>query len=229
MVMTQAILIPAEDHVRISAAVAAGEAASDGEISTMVARQSDDYAEWAMLLAALFGFLAPALVASDSAGFDALLVAISGGWNSGYTTGEIIAVTIVLQIALSALAWLALRWMPLRLFLTPPGLKRARVRAAAIRVFRVGIEARTRAATGVLIYLSLAEHRAEILGDAAITAKVGPEEWVETMAALLTEVKAGRPGDGIVAAVGLTGALLTQHFPRSHDDQNEMPDRLIEL
>lgn len=227
--MARMSLISPEDHARISAAVSAAEAASDGEISTMVARQSDDYAEWAMLLAALVGLLAPALVASDTAGFDALLVAIGGGWHSGYTTGELIAVTILLQLLLFGLAWLALRWMPLRLLLTPPGLKRSRVRAAAIKAFRVGIEARTRAATGVLIYLSLAEHRAEILGDAAITTKVGPEDWVETMAALLTEVKAGRPGDGIVASVGLTGALLAKHFPRSHDDQNEMPDRLIEL
>lgn len=227
--MARMMLIPPQDHARISAAVGAAEAASDGEISTMVARQSDDYAEWAMLLAALTGLLAPALVAGDAAGFDALLVAIGGGWHSGYTSGELIAMTILMQLVLSGLAWLALRWMPLRLALTPPGLKRARVRAAAIRAFRVGIEARTRAATGVLIYLSLAEHRAEILGDAAITTKVGAEEWVETMAALLSEVKEGRPGDGIIAAVGLTGALLAKHFPRSHDDINEMPDRLIEL
>jgi putative membrane protein len=223
------VLIPPEDHARISAAVAAGEAASDGEISTMVARQSDDYADWAMLLAAITGFLAPIAIASDTSGFDALLVAISGGWHSGYTPGQIMAVTVILHLLLSVLAWLALRWMPLRLLLTPPGLKRSRVRDAAIKAFRVGIEARTRAATGVLIYLSLAEHRAEILGDAAITAKVGAEEWGEAMAALIAEVTLGRPGSGIVAAVDLIAALLATHFPRSHDDQNEMPDRLIEL
>ncbi len=227
--MANMVLIAPADHARISAAVAAAEAASDGEISTMVARQSDDYADWAVLLSAVTGLVAPALVASDAAGFDALLVTIGGGWHSGYTTGEVIVVTMALQLLMSGLAWLALRWVPLRLALTPPGLKRSRVRNAAIKAFRVGIEARTRAATGVLIYLSLAEHRAEILGDAAIASKVEAANWGETMAAMLTEVKAGRPGDGIIEAVRLTGALLATHFPRSHDDQNEMPDRLIEL
>ncbi len=227
--MAQMLLIPPQDHDRISVAVAAGEAASDGEISTMVARRSDDYTDWAVLIAALAGVIPTALVASDAAGFDALLVAVSGGWHSGYSTGQIIAATLIIQLIISAVAWCALLWIPLRLFLTPPGLKRARVRTTAIKAFRLGIEARTRAATGVLIYLSLAEHRAEILGDAAITAKVGPEEWVDAMAALLSRVKAGQPGDGIVAAVTLTGALLATHFPRSHDDVNEMPDRLIEL
>ena len=46
---------------------------------------------------------------------------------------------------------------------------------------------------------------------------------------LIGDVRDGRPGDGIVGAVELVGTLLQTHFPRSHDDQNEMPDRLIEL
>ncbi len=227
--MARATLLSADDHARISAAVSAAEASSDGEISTMVARRSDDYADWAVLLSVLAGLIAPALIAANAAAVDAWLVAASGGWHGGYTVGELIAIAIAAQLVTSLLAWAVLRWMPLRLALVPPGLRRSRVRGAAIRAFRIGIEARTRAATGVLIYLSLAEHRAEILGDAAITARVAPEDWVETLAALIEGVKDGRTADGIIEAVGLTGALLATHFPRSHDDQNEMPDRLIEL
>lgn len=227
--MARAMLLSVEDHARISAAVGAAEAPSDGEISTMVARQSDGYHDWALLLSIITGLLAPTLIAANAAAVDAWLVAVGGGWHAGYAVGELIAVGIAAQALVTLLAWLALRWMPLRLALTPSGLKRSRVRAAAIRAFRTGIEARTRAATGVLIYLSLAEHRAEILGDAGITARVSAEDWVETLAALIEGVKDGRAADGIVEAVALTGALLARHFPRSHDDQNEMPDRLIEL
>ena len=46
---------------------------------------------------------------------------------------------------------------------------------------------------------------------------------------LLKDVKAGRTGDGIVAAVGLIGEVLAEHFPKSGDDTNEIPDKLIEL
>jgi putative membrane protein len=42
-------------------------------------------------------------------------------------------------------------------------------------------------------------------------------------------VKEGRPGDGIVAAVGLIGDVLAEHFPKSSEDSNEIPDKLIEL
>lgn len=227
--MARTMGISAEDHARISAAVASAEAKSDGEISTMAARQSDSYAEWAVLLAALVAFIVPALVAIDSRGFNDLLIEITGAWHVDYSFGVLAAATVALQLKVFLLIWLALLWMPLRLALTPSVLKRQRVHEAAIKAFRIGIESRTRAATGVLIYLSLAEQRAEIVGDAAIDAKVSSEDWLETMTVLIGEVKAQRPGDGIVQAVELTGTLLAQHFPRSHDDQNEMPDRLIEL
>ena len=96
-------------------------------------------------------------------------------------------------------------------------------------LFKTGAERRTVGRTGILIYLSMAEHRAEIVGDEAITAVTTPDIWGEAMAALLTEVKAGRPADGIVAAVGLIGAVLAQHFPKTSADSNEIPDKLIEL
>jgi len=46
---------------------------------------------------------------------------------------------------------------------------------------------------------------------------------------LLVEVREGRPGDGIVAAIGQVGVVLAEHFPRSAGDVNEIPDKLIEL
>ena len=49
------------------------------------------------------------------------------------------------------------------------------------------------------------------------------------MTALLADVKAGRPGDGIVAAVEIIGEVLAEHFPKSGEDTNEIPDKLIEL
>jgi putative membrane protein len=73
------------------------------------------------------------------------------------------------------------------------------------------------------------EHRAEIVADEAITSVTTPETWGEAMVALLVEVKAGRPADGIVAAVEQIGTVLAEHFPRTAADTNEIPDKLIEL
>jgi putative membrane protein len=81
----------------------------------------------------------------------------------------------------------------------------------------------------VLIYLSMGEHRAEIVADSAISAKVAPEKWGDAMVAMIADVRAGEPGRGVAEAVRQVGILIAEHFPRSEDDRNELPDRLIEL
>jgi putative membrane protein len=103
------------------------------------------------------------------------------------------------------------------------------VRRRAIEYFKVGAERRTIGRTGILLYLSAGERRAEIVADEAILKVTTPETWGEAMEALLTDVKAGRPADGIIAAVGLIGAVLAEHFPKDSADMNEIPDKLIEL
>jgi len=135
----------------------------------------------------------------------------------------------VLMAAAFLVVRLLLSRRPVRMALTPAGTKTRRVRRSAIAHFRGAAERRTRGRTGILIYLSLAERRAEIVADQAIAAKVKPEMWGEAMAALVEEVKAGRAGRGLVRAVEKVGAVLAEHLPRSHDDTNEIPNRLIEL
>ena len=113
--------------------------------------------------------------------------------------------------------------------LTPGATKARRVRRGALALFRASAEHRTVAATGVLLYLSLDEHRAEIIADAGIHDRVSPDVWGHAMAALVSAVKDGRPGDGMAAAVEEIGVVLAEHFPRSAGNPNELPDRLIEL
>jgi putative membrane protein len=125
--------------------------------------------------------------------------------------------------------WLLMLWRPLRLFLTPAPIRHRRVRARAITCFKVGAERRTHGRTGILIYLSRAEHRAEIVADEAIATRVSAEVWGEAMAAMLAELKQDHLADGLIAAVTRVGAVLAEHFPRAEDDQNELPDRLIEV
>ncbi|HUE80109.1 MAG TPA: hypothetical protein VMN38_10815 [Sphingomicrobium sp.] len=218
-----------EDHVKVSRAVAAAEAQSDGEIVTIIAELSDSYHDvalhWALLvlLATLAAFAA----------FPSLLLfwftTVFGAWRPEPTLGELLTLLLVLGVAKFTIALLLLRYLPLRLALTPRATKARRVRRRAIALFKVGAERRTIGRTGILIYLSMGEHRAEIVADEAITKVTTPETWGEAMEALLVEVKAGRPADGIVAAVEQVGAVLTTHFPRSSADINEIPDKLIEL
>jgi putative membrane protein len=75
----------------------------------------------------------------------------------------------------------------------------------------------------------MGERRAEIIGDEAITSVTTAETWGEAMADLLSHVREGRVADGMVAAIQDIGAVLAEHFPRSAEDKNEIPDKLIEL
>lgn len=222
------VLFTEADQQRIAAAVTAAEANSDGEIVTVLAAESDSYNDVVLHWAVLALFLAVAIVAAIPGRLILLLDMAVGGWVP-WTPGELIA---VLLFGL-AIQFLVARWLfgirPIRLALTPHGTKARRVRRRALLLFRLATENRTRAKTGVLLYLSLAEHRAEIIADAAINARVTPETWGAAMAALIDAVKDGRPGDGMVASIGQIGQVLAEHFPRSPDDTNELPDRLILL
>jgi putative membrane protein len=154
---------------------------------------------------------------------------ILGGWHVEPTLGELLTFLMVAAVLKFTVALLILKYMPLRLALTPGATKHRRVRRRAITIFKAAAERRTAGRTGVLIYLSLAERRAEIVADAAITQATTPETWGEAMAALLVDVKHGRPADGICAAVERIGAVLAEHFPHTPGDTNEIPDALIEL
>ncbi len=81
--------------------------------------------------------------------------------------------------------------------------------------------------TGVLIFVSLFEHRVIVLADVGIHAKVGPDAWAEVDAAILEGIRAGSLADGLVHGIERAGALLAEHFPWREGNRNEIPDRLI--
>jgi putative membrane protein len=151
------------------------------------------------------------------------------GWSAEPGLRELLTLLLFFALLKFLVVLFLLKWRPLRMLLTPGATKTRRVRRRAIMLFKTGGERRTIGRTGILIYLSMAEHRAEIVADEAITKVTTPDTWGEAMTALLTDVKAGRPADGIVAAVAIIGDVLAEHFPKSNEDTNEIPDKLIEL
>lgn len=217
------------DHAKVSAAIAAAEATSDGEIVAVATPISDPYHDVALHWAIIALVLVLAWAAWQPDWLQWWFDTLMGGWRAEPTLGELLTFLMVLAVLKFAAVLLLLKWMPLRLALTPGATKHRRVRRRAIAVFKAAAERRTVGRTGILIYLSMAERRAEIIGDEAITKVTNAETWGEAMAAMLVEVREGRIGDGMVAAIGGVGAVLSEHFPRSAADTNEIPDKLIEL
>jgi putative membrane protein len=218
-----------DDHRKVSQAIAEAERQSDGEIVAVTTELSDSYHDvslhWSVLL--LIGTLAVFAAAPGVLRFwfDLFL----GGWRPEPTLRELLTLLLVLATAKFTVALLVLRYMPLRLALTSGATKTRRVRRRAVTVFKAAAERRTVGRTGILIYLSMAEHRAEIVADDAILKVTDATTWGEAMGALVAEVKQGRIADGMVAAIEQVGTVLAEHFPRSSGDTNEIPDKLIEL
>lgn len=227
--MAQPRALSEADHLRVSAAVAAAEGHSAGEIVTIVAERSDDYGDVALAWAVLVSFLALTALALCPGFYLSLVDRLIGNWASDWTPGAVFALAALVAMLKFAAMWLLQLWQPLKFWLIPPPLKAARVRGRAIAAFRIGAERRTQGRTGILIYLSLREHRAEIVADEAISTRVAPEVWGDAMAAMLAELRQGRLADGMIAAVERVGAVLAEHVPRAGDDRNELPDRLIEV
>ena len=217
------------DHAKVSAAVAEAELVTSGEIVTVLADRSDDYTDVVLVWAAALAFTAMSLFALLPQPFLDLYDRLIGGWSHEWTTGQLASMTIGLGLIAFAVGWLVLSWDPLRFATTPGPLKTARVHARAIKHFKVGAERRTHGRTGVLLYLSMREHRAEIVADQPIAEKVPAEVWGEAMADMLGEIKQGRIAEGLAVGVRDVGKVLSEHFPRAEDDENELPDRLIEV
>ena len=217
------------DHDIVTSAVAAAEAHTSGEIVAVVAAKSNDYDDVALVWASIIAFLAMSVIALFPEFYRGLYDRLTGGWGHELTAnqwlGTVIAIGVIKWIGM----WLILLWRPLRMALTPRSIKAERVRARAIDLFKVGTEGKTVGRTGVLLYLSLKEHRADIVADEAIAAKVSAEVWGNAMAALIERVRVGQPGQGMAEAVRQMGIVLAEHFPRGSENPNELPDRLIEI
>lgn len=217
------------DHDSVSAAIAAAESTTDGEIVAVATPLSDSYHDVALHWAVTMMILVLALAAWRPEWLEWAFGQAFGGWQPDPTLGQLLTLLLVLAVLKFTVVLLVLKWMPLRLALTPGATKHRRVRRRAVALFRAAAERRTENRAGILIYLSMRERRAEIVADEAITRVTTPETWGEAMASLLSDVRDGRPGDGICAAIQQIGIVLAEHFPKTSANPNEIPDKLIEL
>jgi putative membrane protein len=193
---------------RVVEAVQAAEAGSRGQVVPVVVARSDAYPE-ARLRAALLG----AAVVTAGLLLSPLPV----------TLGEL----PLAQLAGALLGW-GLTWLaPVERFLVGHHHLDREVRARAMRAFLEHGLHQTSEGTGVLVFASLLEREAVVLGDHGIHARVGDAEWQATVDALVAGMKRGAPVDGFVEAIGRCGARLTEHFPRGAvAPGNELPDTI---
>lgn len=206
-------LLSREERAAIEAAVAAAESASGAEIVPVLLPASGSYA-----IADARGAALGALVGSL-----AYLLSPSAIPEAARTADPAWLGTVA--VALGALGGLALAKLDrVRRALAGAEIDE-RVELAAAHEFLARSVFRTRRQTGILLFVSLFEHQVRVLADEGVYGAVARPLWEKLAADVAREMKGGRPGEALLHAVELAGALVADHGPRrSPDDVNELPD-----
>ncbi len=211
------------DRGAIAAAVAAAEKGTAGEIVPVVATASENYER-----------------AEGLAGIVCALAAIAGGWalwqgvvpaQGEWMAGYEPALGLWHILALGGGGYLAgslgARSSPaLKRMLTGRQRMRSDVTRAAAAAFDRFHARGTKGATGIVIYVSLFERMVCVLGDEAISQKVGETEWRDVCDTVTRGIAAGKHVDALAQAIAKCGELLVKHVPIGVADANELTNDL---
>jgi putative membrane protein len=197
------------EQEQIRLAVKSAEDTTSGEIATMVIARSDSYLE-AITLGSVLG-----------AATLALLVAIA---SHHVTVWSYLPLTIAIYFPFH---WLVSR-VPLlqKPFISGRRLEEA-VKERAVRAFYEKGLYRTRDETGILIFISLFEHKVWILGDRGINARIPPESWQQLVKTLASGIREGRACEALCKVIKSCGDELSRHFPKKSDDIDELQNEIL--
>ncbi len=191
----------------VSAAIAQVESQTDAELVTVLAHRADNYFYIPTLWAAIVALLVP------------VLIKLTPLWLSG---DELFTVQWVVFVVLA----IVLRWQPLMMKLVPRSVKYWRASNLARRQFLDNNLHHTEGESGVLIFVSEAEHYVEIIADRGISQHIGNDQWQSIVDSFIARVKAGETQAGFIECINSSGELLTLHVPATHE-RNELPNHLV--
>ena len=193
----------------LSQTIGEQEKRTDAELVTVLAGQADDYRYVTLLWAALLSLLVPVAL---------LFLPV---WLTPFE-GLLLQWGVLLVLAVM------FRLKPVQFRVVPRRLQRMRAAGLARQAFLEQGLHRTRGGTGLLIFVSEAEHYVEILADQGIARHVDDSEWQTIVDAFIARVKAGRVAEGFQECVAACGDKLATHVPAT-EQKNELPNHLIML
>lgn len=226
-------MLTKSDSARIEAAIADAESKTSGEIFCVLARQVSRYREVPLLWAALAAFVVPPVLVIVFLKRLAL-ASIFSSWTEdsaramqelilrGLTTYAVVQLGVFLCVAI------IIALPGIRRVMTPPALKRYRVRQAARRHFASAGARLSKDEPHILIFASFGDRKVELVAHANIHEIVGEGPWNEAIAAVTDAMSAGKPADGFIKAIKICGAALEKHFPPQAAPKNRLPNTILE-
>jgi putative membrane protein len=208
-------LFSPEDRERIRAAVQEAEKTTSGEIVPYVVAESDPYPEatWrggALLGAAVLGVVA---LLHDTLVILSLVT---------------LTHTVLAGFVGFALGALVVRWIPaLKPHLADDRTMERRVAERAAMAFVDEEVFATRDRSGIMIFVSLLEHKVLVMGDTGINARVDQSAWTGIVGMVVEGIRSGTATEGLVRAIRACGELLTRSgLTIRPDDTDELSDSL---
>ncbi|MDC1174264.1 TPM domain-containing protein [Bacteriovoracaceae bacterium] len=197
------------DKKRIEEAISLVEARTDAEVIPIIFRKSDNYPGAHLRCAILFGMLIPAIIYMIPIDFDRPELYVYG-----QITGLLLGYVLTFNDRMK------------RLFCTFGEMKEEVYQRCTQAFLENGLHT-TKDNTGILIAISLLEHKVEIMADYGINQKVNKNTWKEICQGLTKKIKSGDINGGIVEAINECGKHLIEHFPKTEDNQNELSNQLV--
>jgi len=195
----------AQDRVR--KAIRDAETRTQIEFVTVITRQSDGY------------YFIPTLWAALVALFLPLVLLLSPYWL------EVFDVVVAQLLVFSALTAM-FRWPPIMYRVVPRKVLQHRARNMARRQFLDQGVHRTREGTGVLFFVSEAEHYVEIIADSGVDQRVSQKTWQRIVDDFTASVKSGDIEAGFIQAVLALGEIGAEVAPATRQE-NELNDHLV--
>ncbi|MDX9787262.1 MAG: TPM domain-containing protein [Desulfobacterales bacterium] len=196
-------------------AVKTAEQKTSGEIVPLVVSASGSYPLANVTGGAALAFLPAVSLTPWIGGFFWI-----GGQNMWMFLILFIAFFLLFRETVKRLAWLK------RLFISKKEIEEEVHEAAVTSFFKEGLY-RTRDANGILIFISVLEHKVWVLADKGINTRVPQSRWTGIVDGIIEGIKENRQGAAICEAVMEVGGILSEHFPLKSDDTDELKNLIV--
>ncbi len=213
------------EREQIAKAVEKAEQQTSGEITTAMIGQSYDYAKYELLIAVLAGLIYGVLIFMFSSEIEKCLQGIFWNYHVYLLTGFYIFSTFLVIVVVYFLANIEV----IDRLIVPKRVQVAWVKRRAMQHFSESGVGHTREGTGILIFISLLEHRVELVADWGISEKVEAVKWQSIVDRVISGIKINRLAKKLCESILECGELLAKDFPRRSDDENELADGIVEL
>ncbi len=212
-------LLSKSESESVAAAIAGAESKTSAEVVVCIASRSGRYDRGEDLVGVAVALLS---VAGAWLAFQGIH---DDSWGLSFTLG-LLPILGIFALAFSIGAAVATYLPELSLFFSKHDEMHSNVYDRARIAFQdLGVRG-TRAATGVLIYVSLLERTVSVIGDQAITEAIEQKTWDELRDTVIAGLASGQASEGLCKAIGQAGEVLAEKMPGSHDDTDELSNHL---